>query len=93
MGFSLILILVMQMIKKTHFSMPQIIQLDYIFSLVFIPRCFQRDDIIRVKHQGKDRSVNIVHINKLHRLFPDFDFGDAGDKEDCFGNGLSTSSA
>ena len=28
--------------------------------------------------------MKIFHMDKLHGLFPDFDFGDADDKDDIF---------
>ena len=42
--------------------------------------CFLRDGIVRFKHQEKDRPVKIFHMDKLNGVFPDFEFGDAGDK-------------
>ena len=48
--------------------------------------CFSRDDIVRIKHREKDRPVKIFHMDKLHGLFPDFDFGDAEDEDDIFLN-------
>ena len=46
--------------------------------------CFSRDGIVRIKRQEKDRPVKIFHVDKLHRLFSDFDFGDAEDGDDIF---------
>ena len=46
--------------------------------------CFSKDGIDRIKHQAKDRPVKIFHIDTLHGFFPDFDFGDANDKDDIF---------
>ena len=44
--------------------------------------CFLRDGIVRIKHREKDRPMEIFHMDKLHELFPDFDFGDADDEDD-----------
>ena len=38
--------------------------------------CFSRDGIIRIKREERARPVKIFHMDKLHQLFPDFDFGD-----------------
>ena len=46
--------------------------------------CFSRDDIVRIKCWEKDRPMKISHADKLHGLFPDFDVGDADDKDDTF---------
>ena len=46
--------------------------------------CFSRDDIVRIKCWEKDRPMKISHVDKLHGLFPDFDVGDADDKDDTF---------
>ena len=45
---------------------------------------FSRDGIVRIKRREKDRPVKIFHTDKLHGLFPDFDFGDAEDEDDIF---------
>ena len=50
----------------------------------FIHGCFLKDGIIRIKRRKKDRLLIIFHMNKLHGVFPDFDFGDAYDEEDIF---------
>ena len=39
--------------------------------------CFSRDGIVRIKRREKDRPMKIFHMDKLHGLFPDLDFGDA----------------
>ena len=49
-----------------------------------IQGCFLRDGIVRIKRREKDRPVKIFHMDKLHGLFPDFDFGDAEDKDGIF---------
>ena len=49
-----------------------------------IDGCFSRDGIVRIKRQEKDRPVKIFHADKLHGVFPDFDFVDANDKDDIF---------
>ena len=41
--------------------------------------CFSRDRIVRIKNEDRVRPVIIFHMNKLHQLFPDFDFSDADD--------------
>ena len=46
--------------------------------------CFLRDGIVRIKRREKDRPVKIFHMDKLHGLFPNFDFGDADDKDNVF---------
>ena len=46
--------------------------------------CFSRDDIVRIKCWEKDRPMKISHVDKLHGLFPDFNVGDADDKDDTF---------
>ena len=46
--------------------------------------CFLRDGIVRINRREKDRRVKIFHIDKLHGLFPDFDFGVADDEYDIF---------
>ena len=46
--------------------------------------CFLRDDIVRIKHREKDRPMKIFHMDKLHGLFPDFDFVNADDEDDTF---------
>ena len=46
--------------------------------------CFSRDGIVTIKRREKDRPVKIFHIDKLHGLFPDFDFGDAENEDDIF---------
>ena len=46
--------------------------------------CFLRDDIVRIKCLEKDRPMKIIYMDKLHGLFPDFDFGDADDEDDIF---------
>ena len=46
--------------------------------------CFLRDGIVRIKCREKDRPVKIFHMDKLQGLFPDFDFGDAEDKDGIF---------
>ena len=46
--------------------------------------CFSRDGTVRIKRQEKDRPVKIFHMDKLHGLFPDFNFGDAEDEDDIF---------
>ena len=46
--------------------------------------CFSRDGIVRIKRRGKDRSVKIFHMGKLHGFFSDFDFVDAEDEDDIF---------
>ena len=46
--------------------------------------CFSRDGIVKIKRRKKDRPMKIFHMDKLHGLFPDFDFGDAFDKNDIF---------
>ena len=38
--------------------------------------CFSRDGIIRIKREERARPVKIFHMDKLHQLFPHFDFGD-----------------
>ena len=43
-----------------------------------------RDGIVRIKRREKDRPVKIFHMDKLHGLFPNFDFGDADDKDNVF---------
>ena len=42
------------------------------------------DGIIRIKHEEGARPVKIFHMDKLHLLFPDFDFGDADEDDDIF---------
>ena len=49
-----------------------------------IDGCFSRDGIVRIKRREKDRPVKIFHMDKLHGLFPDFDFGDANGEDDIF---------
>ena len=49
-----------------------------------IDGCFSRDGIVRIKRREKDRPVKIFHMDKLHVLFPDFDFGDANGEDDIF---------
>ena len=44
--------------------------------------CFSRDGIVRIKCKEKDRPAKIFYMDKLHGLFPDFDFGDAEDEDD-----------
>ena len=39
------------------------------------------DGIVTIKRHKKDRPVKIFHMDKLYGLFPDFDFGDADDKD------------
>ena len=46
--------------------------------------CFTRDGIVRIKYEERARPAKIFHIDKLHQLFPDFDFGDADDDDDLF---------
>ena len=46
--------------------------------------CFSRDGIVRIEHWEKDRSMKVFHMDKLHELFPDFDFSDADDEDDIF---------
>ena len=46
--------------------------------------CFSSDGIVRIKYQEKDRPMKIFHMDELHGLFPDFDFGYADDKDDIF---------
>ena len=51
---------------------------------VLIHGCFSRDGIVRIKHREKDRPMKIFHMDKLHGVFPDFDFGDADNEDDIF---------
>ena len=44
--------------------------------------CFLREGIVRIKRRERDRPVKIFHMNKLHELFLDFDFGDADNEDD-----------
>ena len=44
--------------------------------------CFTRDGIVRIKYEERARPVKISHTDKLHQLFPDFDFGDVDDDDD-----------
>ena len=46
--------------------------------------CFTRDGIVRIKYEERARPAKIFHIDKLHQLFPDFDFGNADDDDDMF---------
>ena len=46
--------------------------------------CFLREGIVRIKRRERDRPVKIFHMNKLHELFLDFDFGDADNEDDIF---------
>ena len=46
--------------------------------------CFSRDRIIRIKREERARPVKIFHIEKLHQLLPDFEFGDADEHENIF---------
>ena len=50
----------------------------------FIHGCFSRDGIVRIKREERAKPVNIFHMDKLHQLFPDFDFSDAGEDDDIF---------
>ena len=43
-----------------------------------------RDGTVRTNRQEKDRPMKIFHMDKLHELFSDFDFGDAKDEDDIF---------
>ena len=49
-----------------------------------IDGCFSRDGIVRIKHREKDRPLKIFHKDKLHGLFPEFDFGYADDRDGIF---------
>ena len=49
-----------------------------------IDGCFSRDGIVRIKHWEEDRPLKIFHKDKLHGLFPEFDFGYADDRDDIF---------
>ena len=46
--------------------------------------CLSRDGIIRIKRDERARPVKIYHMEKLHQLFPDFDFGDVDGDDDIF---------
>ena len=46
--------------------------------------CFSRDGIIRINREERARPTKIFHMDKLHQLFPDFDFGDADEDDDTF---------
>ena len=46
--------------------------------------CFSGDRIVRIKNEETVRPVTISHMNKLHQLFPDFDFSDADEDDDIF---------
>ena len=46
--------------------------------------CFSRDGIFAIKYREKDRPVTIFHMDKLHGLFPDFEFRDADNEDDIF---------
>ena len=46
--------------------------------------CFSRDGIIRIKHAERAIPVKIFHMDKLHQLLPDLDFGDADEDDDIF---------
>ena len=49
---------------------------------VLIDSCFLRNGIIKIKYQGKDRPLNIFHMNKLRGIFRVYDFGDADGEDD-----------
>ena len=55
--------------------------------------CFLREGIVRLKHQEKERSVKIFHMDKLHGNFSDLDFDYRDDKDDIFLNALQWLSA
>ena len=44
---------------------------------------FSRDGI-RIKDEERARPVKNFHVDKLHQLFPDFDFGDVDEDDDIF---------
>ena len=44
--------------------------------------CLSRDGIVRIKCKEKNRPAKIFYMDKLHGLFPDFDFGDVEDEDD-----------
>ena len=44
--------------------------------------CFSKDGIIRIKREERARTVKIFHMEKLHQLLPDFEFGDADEHKD-----------
>ena len=44
--------------------------------------CFSRNGIVRIKHEERVRQVKIFPMEKLHQLFPNFDFGDP-DEDDA----------
>ena len=46
--------------------------------------CFSRDGIIRMKHEERARPLKIFHMDKLHILFPNFDFGNTDEDDDIF---------
>ena len=46
--------------------------------------CFSRDGIIRMKHEERARPLKIFHMDKLHILFPNFDFGNTDEDDDTF---------
>ena len=46
--------------------------------------CFSRDGIFAIKCQKENRPVKIFHMDKLHGLFPDFDFRDADNEDGVF---------
>ena len=45
-----------------------------------------RDGVVRIKHEERAKLMKIFHMDKLHQLFPDFDFGDADEDDDNFLN-------
>ena len=49
-----------------------------------IHSCFSRDCIARMKCEETAKPVNIFHMEKLHQLFPDFEFGSADENDDIF---------
>ena len=45
---------------------------------------FSRDGILRIKRDERAKPVNVFHMDKLHQLSPDFDFGDVDEDDDIF---------
>ena len=43
-----------------------------------------RNGVIRIKREERARPVKIFHMDKLHQLFPDFDFSDVDENDDIF---------